>query len=418
MAWRNAYEEMRNYDAGNLDRINSHWRVTNDSAEVTDRYSREWVRARARDLERNSDIMNSVLGAYKRNVIGSGFQIQAKTPKTGLNKDLEQLWKKWCKARNCDVTGQQSLNQMLRMAVVRKKVDGGVLFVKRYTKDGMMPFSLQMIEVDELDTTQVVPRDSKNRVVGGIEYNEYNRPTGYWVKQYAIDGYTIADTKYIKADDVIFYFSKKRPSQIREMSGLLFDDFEPERFDQICHAIDIDSGIFSKTGKAVSKLSDGNQTKLMLACVFARKTELLLLDEPASPLDPLMRDTLSDMIRRYIAEGDGSRSVLFSTHNITDMESVTDYVLIMEQGQIVEQGFVLDLKEKYIVVKGDADDTEAARPYLLTCQSNSYGFEGVCLADQLDRLAGTHIEVETPSLFQISVAVMKQNSRLTIPDIA
>ena len=215
------------------------------------------------------------------------------------------------------------------------------------------------------------------------------------------------------------YFSPQwNGAQIREMSGLLFDDFEPERFDQICHAIDIDSSIFSKTGKAVSKLSDGNQTKLMLACVFARKTELLLLDEPASPLDPLMRDTLSDMIRRYIAEGDGSRSVLFSTHNITDMESVTDYVLIMEQGQIVEQGFVLDLKEKYIVVKGDADDTEAARPYLLTCQSNSYGFEGICLADQLDRLAGTHVEVETPSLFQISVAVMKQNSRLTIPDIA
>lgn len=220
MAWRNVYEELRNYDAGDFGRINSHWRVTNNSAEVTDRYSREWVRARARDLERNSDIMNSVLGAYKRNVIGSGFQIQSKTPKSELNKELERLWKKWCKARNCDVTGQQSLNQMLRMAVVRKKVDGGVLFVKRYTKDGMIPFSLQMIEVDELDNSQIVPNESANRVVGGIEYNEYNRPVGYWIKQYAIDGYTIADTKYIKADDVIFYFSKKRPSQIREMSDM------------------------------------------------------------------------------------------------------------------------------------------------------------------------------------------------------
>ena len=220
MAWRNAYEELRNYDAGDFSRVNSHWRVTNDSAEVTDRYSREWVRARTRDLERNSDIMNSVLGAYKRNVIGSGFQIQAKTPKSELNKDLEQLWKKWCKARNCDVTGTQSLNQMLRMAVVRKKVDGGVLFVKRYTKDGMIPFALQMVEVDELDNTQIVPRDSGNRVVGGIEYNEYNRPVGYWIKQYEIDGFTIGETRFVKADDVIFYFSKKRPSQIREMSDM------------------------------------------------------------------------------------------------------------------------------------------------------------------------------------------------------
>ena len=219
-AWRNAYDELRNYDAGDFGRLNSGWRVSNESAEVTDRNSREWVRARARDLERNSDVMNSVLGAYKRNIIGSGFQIQAKGKNTKLNKELEQLWKKWCKARNCDVTGQQNLNEMLRMAVVRKKVDGGILFVKRYTKDGMIPFSLQMVEVDELDTGFESPHDKSHKVVGGIEYNEYNRPVGYWIRQYEVDGYSIASPVYVKADDVIFYFTKKRPSQIREMSDM------------------------------------------------------------------------------------------------------------------------------------------------------------------------------------------------------
>jgi len=219
-AWRNAYDELRNYDAGNFGRLNAGWRVSNYSAEVTDRESRTWVMARARDLERNSDIMNSVINAYKRNVIGSGFQIQAKTPRSELNKELERLWKKWCKARNCDVTGQQSLNQILRMAVVRKKVDGGILFVKRYTNDGMIPFCLQMIEVDELDTMQTYPNKEGNRVVGGVEYNRYNRPVGYWIRQYDIDGYSISDPVYVKADDCIFYFSKKRPSQIREMSDM------------------------------------------------------------------------------------------------------------------------------------------------------------------------------------------------------
>lgn len=53
------------------------------------------------------------------------------------------------------MTGTQTLNQILRMAVTRKKVDGGILFVKVYTNDGMIPFKLQMIEVDELDTLQV-----------------------------------------------------------------------------------------------------------------------------------------------------------------------------------------------------------------------------------------------------------------------
>lgn len=42
------------------------------------------------------------------------------------------------------------------------------------------------------------------------------------------------------------------------------------------------------------------------------------------------------------------------------MENITDYAIIMENGQIVEQGFVEDLKEKYILIKGDAADTEAA----------------------------------------------------------
>jgi lambda family phage portal protein len=219
-AWRNALDEIRNYDAGNFSRLNANWRVFNESAEMTDRDSREYVRARARDLERNSDIMNSVIGAYKRNVVGRGFQLQAKTAKSATNKELEKLWRRWCKARNCDVTGQQSLNEILRMAVVRKKVDGGVLFVKRYTRDGFIPFSLQMVEVDELDPLQVTPRNKSCRVVGGIEYNEYNRPVGYWIKTYQIDGFTIADPVFVKADDVIFYYSKKRPSQIREMSDM------------------------------------------------------------------------------------------------------------------------------------------------------------------------------------------------------
>lgn len=219
-AWRQSYEEIRSYDAGNGSRLNSGWRVTNQSAELTDRMSRDAVRARARDLERNSDIANAVLGAYKRNVIGSGYQLQAHTNKQTVNKELEKLWKKWCKARNCDVTGQQSFNQILRMAVSRKRIDGGILFVKRFTEDGIVPFKLQMIEVDELDQMHSTPSDAKHRVVGGIEYNSFNKPMGYWIRQYSIDGYTTLAPIYVRAEDVIFYYTKKRPSQIREMSEM------------------------------------------------------------------------------------------------------------------------------------------------------------------------------------------------------
>jgi lambda family phage portal protein len=220
-AYRRAYEALRSsYDAGSYDRSNSNWRVTNTSAELTDRYNRDNVRARARDLERNSDIMNSVVGAFKRNVVGGGYHVQIKTNDEELNKTIKDAWKKWCKKRNCDVTGTQSLNQIIRMAVERKKVDGGILFVKRYTSEGFVPFQLQMIEVDELDTGAVQPKTPGNKVVGGIEYNSYNKPIGYFIRQYEIDGYSLRDPVYVEAKDVIFYTSKKRPSQLREMSDM------------------------------------------------------------------------------------------------------------------------------------------------------------------------------------------------------
>lgn len=198
--------------------------------------------------------------------------------------------------------------------------------------------------------------------------------------------------------------------QVEEISGLLFAGFQKERFRELCE----DMGISRSMTKSVKKLSDGNRMKLMLAAVLARDTSLLILDEPASPLDPLMRDKLCDMIRAYLEEGDGERSVFFSTHNITDMENVTDYAVIMEHGSIVEEGFVEDLKEKYLLVKGEAADAEQAGKILFSMNRSAYGFEGICLAENLDRLAGMDVAVEAPGLSQICVAVMKANTRLKL----
>lgn len=219
-AWRRNLEEMRHYDAGNYDRLNAGWIAYNQSAEQTDRYNRDTVRARARDLERNSDMANSVIGAYKRNIVGLGVTLQANTPSEKLNDAIEDAWKEWCKKQNCDVTEMQSFSQMTRMAVERKKVDGGILFKKCYLRGGVVPFRLQALEVDELDATATVPHTKGNRVVGGIEYNSYNKPMGYWIKQYSIDGFSNIEPVYVPAKDMIFVFSKRRPSQIREMSDL------------------------------------------------------------------------------------------------------------------------------------------------------------------------------------------------------
>lgn len=207
-----------------------------------------------------------------------------------------------------------------------------------------------------------------------------------------------------------YFLPQWTAKQVAEMSKFLFENFHEDRFWKICDELSIPV----EATKNIKKLSDGNRMKLMLALAFARDTEFLILDEPASPLDPLMRDKLCDMLRGYLEDGDGRKSVFFSTHNISDMENVTDYAIIMEHGNIVEAGFVEELKEKYILVKGEAADAEAAGKVLYSISKSSYGFEGICLAENLDKLAGMDIARETPTLYQISVAVMKANTKLKL----
>ncbi len=211
-----------------------------------------------------------------------------------------------------------------------------------------------------------------------------------------------------------YYLPHWTTKQVEEIMGILFEDFDPVKFNKIASALALDTKGKMGMPKKVSELSDGNKVKLMLCGALARKTSILIMDEPASPLDPLMRDNLCDLIREYLDNGQGERSVFFSTHNVADMESVTDYAMIMEQGKIVEQGFVEDLKEKYVVVKGEKEDAAAARRILFSMSEGSFGFSGICLSEKLDRLAGMNIQTERASLTDICVAVMKAHSKLNL----
>ena len=241
--------------------------------------------------------------------------------------------------------------------------------------------------------------DAKGDLLFFNQYNQMDREKKAEVKNRI--GYT-GPGKY--------YLPQWSVKDVEEISQLLFDNFDRNKFNQLCDELAIFSGGVTDKKKKVNALSDGMKMKLMLAGVFARDTDVLILDEPASPLDPLMRDKLNQLIGEYIHEGAGEKSVFFSTHNISDMESITDYAIIMEHGTIVEEGFVEDLKEKYVLIKGDANDAAAAENILYSITKNPYGFEGICLAQNLDKLAGMNVSKEIPTLYQISVAVMRANT--------
>lgn len=187
---------------------------------------------------------------------------------------------------------------------------------------------------------------------------------------------------------------------------LAYKGFDRALFNKLCEEMDVDSEHSPKQVK-MFKQSDGNRMRLALAAVFARKTELLMLDEPGSSLDPLMRDRLCDRLRDYLDEGEGEKSVLFSTHNIADMENAADYAIFMDKGRIMERGFVEDLKEKYIIVRGEPSDYEKAKPLMMSHNVNRTTFEGLALAENARTFGELSAVCERPNLQQLSVGLLK-----------
>lgn len=97
----------------------------------------------------------------------------------------------------------------------------------------------------------------------------------------------------------------------------------------------------------IRNLSKGQKARLGLLIALAHRPELLVLDEPSSGLDPIVRrDILGAVIRTIADEG---RTVLFSSHLLEEVEEVADHVTMIHQGKIVLSAPLDEIKESHRV---------------------------------------------------------------------
>ncbi|WP_329591180.1 ABC transporter ATP-binding protein [Streptomyces sp. NBC_01005] len=94
----------------------------------------------------------------------------------------------------------------------------------------------------------------------------------------------------------------------------------------------------TKKGRTYSK---GNRQKVALVAAFASDVDLLILDEPTSGLDPLMEEVFQDCVAEERARG---RTVLLSSHILSEVETLCDRVSIIRQGRTVETGSLADMR--------------------------------------------------------------------------
>lgn len=137
--------------------------------------------------------------------------------------------------------------------------------------------------------------------------------------------------------DKPYFAGWMKVSDLFDLFEDFYMDFDREKADHMCRALQIDEKLRMKT------LSKGTKEKVQLILVMSRRAKLYLLDEPIAGVDPAARDyILSTILNNYNPEG----TVLISTHLISDVERVLDEVLFIQNGQIIRQALVDDIREK------------------------------------------------------------------------
>jgi len=144
----------------------------------------------------------------------------------------------------------------------------------------------------------------------------------------------------------------------------------------------------------VGTLSPGERQKLAILLAIGHEPELLILDEPATALDPVARARFLDLLLGIIQQE--GKTILISSHILTDVEKVIDHVIIMKDGCLVTDQSFDDLKEKYLRVRltslGAGLPEELPFGNVLACTRNN-GQAVLTLAgpntDEIDRRAAS-----------------------------
>ncbi len=219
---------VRAFAAAKHSRLNADFPATTLSADQEIRHTLRTMRGRSRFLAQNNDYFVGYRKKLEVNVVGEcgiKLQVNAKNakgePKEDLNRKVEDAFRAWCRAENCDVEGKLDFRDIQALAIKTLATDGECLI--RMVNDGGV-FRLQILDVDWLWEDFNDPDFNGNRIKMSVEKTRFDKVVAYWFTEpkyasFDIGGLKlvpkITDRLRVPAEQVIHLFVKDRPGQTR-----------------------------------------------------------------------------------------------------------------------------------------------------------------------------------------------------------
>jgi ABC-2 type transport system ATP-binding protein len=161
------------------------------------------------------------------------------------------------------------------------------------------------------------------------------------------------------------------------------------------------------------KLSGGQRAQLALTLAIAKRPELLILDEPVASLDPLARRDFLKSLMAYIAEHDAS--VILSSHLVSDLERVCDYMVVLVASRVRVAGEVEELLASHHRLTGPRRDITDLPPCVELIEESHTDRQSTVVVRSTAPIDDPALEVEPVSLEDLVLAYMARSGERTRP---
>lgn len=165
------------------------------------------------------------------------------------------------------------------------------------------------------------------------------------------------DENAVSKDDIGVVFDECRfhdaftPKDINKVLKNVFNRWNEHQFFDYLKKFEVPAD------RKIKDLSRGMKMKISIAAAISHNAKLLLLDEPTSTLDPVVRDEILDIFYDFIS--DEEHSILISSHIVSDLEKICDYIAFMHKGKMIITEEKDKLLSECVIAKMSGDEFAA-----------------------------------------------------------
>ncbi len=168
--------------------------------------------------------------------------------------------------------------------------------------------------------------------------------------------------------DEIPFHDSLTPAQLSTVLSYLFEEWDEALFYQYLERFSLPKK------RKVGDLSKGMKMKLQIAAALSHNARLMIMDEPTTGLDPVVRNEILDIFLEYMQ--DEEHSILLSSHITTDLDKIADYVTFIHNGKLLLTGNKDELTTQHAIMRCKAAEFQDISPEdYISARVTEYGAE-------------------------------------------